>query len=237
MLSDRQVRMALWLALAFTANANRRHFGLTTTWAPHLIGNSVGLALPELVAAIQKLLSPLSQRSASLKAVLAAAADVTGDPPGWGPTMAPVTLAYVVSHPQFNIYRGDWAELRLMGLGLDAIPHSATAFSLTALVFNGLAALERQTPSGAVLRPLVRLLSGRPHLVSALVLAALTAAYELGEYRIHSIEMAETGGDEERMNMMWSPEDTAADIVANTLGWLAATALQGQQAAEQPAPA
>ena len=51
--SDRQIRLALWLALIATANANRKHFGLRTTWLPHSVGNTVALSLPELTAALR----------------------------------------------------------------------------------------------------------------------------------------------------------------------------------------
>ena len=50
--SDRQIRLALWLALLATANANRRHYGLLTTWLPHTVGNTVALSLPEVTAAL-----------------------------------------------------------------------------------------------------------------------------------------------------------------------------------------
>lgn len=222
--TDRQLRLGLWLALALTANANRKHYGLATTWIPHLVGNSIGLAMPEIVRTLDALLEVAALNSTSLDGLRAAVREVTDDPPGWAATIAPVTLAYVVSHPQFNIYKGELGELRLLGFGLDAIPHSATAYSLTRLVYHGLAALAKHTPATATFAPWVEVLSDHPLTVSALILAGLTAFYELGEYRIHQQEYAATGGDESRMNMMWDAEDTIRDIMSNFAGWVAATA-------------
>ena len=231
--TDRQIRLGLWLSLLVSADANRRTYGLPTTWVPHTVGNTVGLALPEIVAALDRLLATIAPDSATLQGLRATARDVTTSAPGWAVTMAPVTLAYVVSHPQFNIYKGDLGELKLLGFGLDAIPHSATAFSLTHLVYQGIEALARHMPEGAALAPLARLLDRHPVLVSSLVLAGLTAFYEVGEYRIHQAELEATGGDVERINMVWDMDDTAHDIVSNLAGWLAATWLHRGAA---PAP-
>ncbi len=237
---DRLKRLGLWLALLNTANANRLHYHLPTTWIPHTVGNSLGLALPEIVAALDALLAQTGLDSASLDGLRAAARAVTADPPGWANTMAPVTLAYVVSHPQFNIYRGEWADLRVAGFGLDSIPHSWTAFSLTRLVYTSLAALDQHMPPNAALAPLTHWLNRSPVLITALVLAGLTLFYEYGEYRIHQEELAATGGDESKINMMWTMDDTLHDVGANTFGWLVATLLRPSptpEPAASPLPA
>ncbi len=234
--TDRQIRLGLWLSLLVSADANRRHYGLPTTWVPHTVGNTIGLALPEIVVGLDRLLATIAPDSATLQGLRATAREVTTAAPGWAVTMAPVTLAYVVSHPQFNIYKGELGELRLLGFGLDALPHSATAFSLTHLVYQGVEALAAHMPSQAGLAPLARLLDRHPVLVSSLVLAGLTAFYEVGEYRIHQAELAATGGDVSRINMVWDVDDTAHDIVSNLVGWLVATWLH-QRTTAVPAPA
>ena len=231
--TDRQIRLGLWLSLLVSADANRRYYGLPTTWVPHTVGNTIGLALPEIVAGLDRFLATIAPASPTLQGLRGAAREVTTAPPGWAVTMAPVTLAYVVSHPQFNIYKGELGELRLLGFGLDALPHSATAFSLTHLVYQGIEALGKHMPDTAALAPLARLLNRHPVLVSSLVLGGLTAFYEVGEYRIHQAELAATGGDVSRINMVWDVDDTAHDIVSNVVGWLVATWLH-QKPAEMP---
>ena len=49
---DQWLRLGLWGLLLNTANANRIAYGLPTTWLPHTLGNSLGLALPEIVDAV-----------------------------------------------------------------------------------------------------------------------------------------------------------------------------------------
>lgn len=233
--SDRQIRFGLWLALLLTANANRKHYNMPTTWVPHTIGNTIGLAMPEIVTALDKLIAATAPEAASLKGIRAAAREVTEDPPGWAGTMAPVTLAYIVSHPRFNIYKGELGEIRMIGFGLDAIPHSATAFSLTRLVYRGLEGLARHTPAHAILSPLVIMLHRQRIAVALAVLAGLTLFYELGEYRIHNQELTEAHGDVSKINMMWDPADTARDVLANGIGWLVATWLH-ENVTRTPAP-
>lgn len=220
---DQLTRLGLWLLLLNTANANRRHFGLTTTWLPHLVGNSVGLAMPELVGGADALLARLAPQSASVTAVRQALLDVTSKPRGWAPTMAPVTLAYVMSHPRFNIYRGAMGSWRFMGFALDSIPHSLTALSLTTLIYDGLSALRRRTPEASAIEPLVQMAYDDRVALAALVVTVLSFLYEYSEYRIHEHELALAQGDIARINMMWDAEDTARDVASNALGWLAAT--------------
>ncbi|MFN8481949.1 MAG: hypothetical protein U0768_02680 [Anaerolineae bacterium] len=231
--SDRQIRLALWLALIATANANRKHFGLRTTWLPHSVGNTVALSLPELTAALDAAAQRLGIESATLLALTGTAREVTGDPPGWAKTVAPLTLAYVVSHPRFNIYKGRWGEMRLGVFGLDSIPHSATGYAVSALLYRTVDALARNAPPDSWLAPIAGFLARHRVAVSFAGLAALSAFYEYSEYSIHNQELAETGGDVERINMMWDVADTSKDILSNYLGWLAATLLHWTTA--QPA--
>ncbi|MFN8471555.1 MAG: hypothetical protein U0822_04995 [Anaerolineae bacterium] len=223
--TDRQIRFALWLALLVTANANRKHFGLRTTWLPHSLGNTLALSLPELTAALDDAAHDLGIDSATLLALTKTAREVTGDPPGWAKTVAPLTLAYVVSHPRFNIYKGKWGEVRFGVFGLDSIPHSATGYAVSALLYHSIDALARNAPPDSWLAPVARLMADHRVAVSFAVLGALSAFYEYSEYSIHNQELAETGGDVERINMMWDIGDTAKDILSNYIGWLAAILL------------
>ncbi len=237
---DQWRRLGLWGLLLNTANANRVAYGLPTTWVPHTLGNTLGLALPEIVDAADAALGRLAPGSVSLTALRAAAQEVTSEPRGWARTMAPITLAYVVSHPDFNIYRGELGEVRCLGFGLDSIPHSLTAAALTMLVYDGLTALHTHTPSEAAIAPLVEAGYRQRVGLAALILAGLTAFYEYSEYSIHQAELRATGGDESRINMMWDAEDTAKDVASNGLGWLAATLVhlaRTRRAVATPGPA
>jgi hypothetical protein len=135
--------------------------------------------------------------------------------PRYGRYIAPIALAYVVSHPRFNIYSGRLGDVRLAGLGLDAIPHSAAAYSLSHFVYDAVDAADDLGLAGRWAQ--------HPAAVAAVVLAGLTIVYEAGERTIHQLELAQAGGDESRINMHWSVADTVADVAANALGWLAAT--------------
>jgi hypothetical protein len=227
------LRYALWLGVLFTANANRRYFGLPTTWVFHVTLNTFFLFLPELVRGASHVLR-LGERAPSKDDLVATAHQVLQaavvENPNYALYVAPVALAYVVSHPRFNIYRGELAELRLWGFGLDAIPHSLTAFGFTNLVIDALAALERSTPPDAPWRPLAELADEHAALAAGSLLVGASALYEAGEYGIHAEELRETGGDETKINLVWSKRDTVFDIMSNTLGWLAAVALRPRKA-------
>jgi len=148
------------------------------------------------------------------------------DNPRYALYIAPVPLAYTVSHPNFNIYKGNLAKIRLFGFGLDAIPHSTTAFGFTNLVIEALAAFYAHTPRAAAWRPVAAQAHRHSALVAGALLAGASSLYETGEYEIHEEELRETGGDESRINMEWSVQDTVFDLMSNTLGWAAALLLK-----------
>lgn len=223
------LRYALWLGVVNTANANRKYFGLPTTWVFHLTLNSLFLFLPELYRGASRLfdLERRGERQPDLVSTVAGAIqDVVVDDPDYALYVAPVALAYTVSHPRFNIYKGDWAKLRFLGFGLDAIPHSTTAFGFATLIFHGLAALRRHTPRDAPWRAAVVWGDAHSEIAAGALLVGASAVYELGEYEIHNEELRETGGDESKINMEWSAVDTVFDLMSNTLGWLAAVMLR-----------
>lgn len=232
-------RAATWLILAESARANRAAFPtLPTTWLPHSVGNTLLLWMPELVAALDRALGldALCDREPSLGACYRALDTLCVNNPGWAWYVAPSALGYALSHPRFNIYRGEMGEMELFGFGLDAIPHSVTAFAITLLFQDGIQTLAATLPEEAPLTPLVRALARRPALFSGLFLALLSAVWEAGEWSMQQDELRRTGGDASAINMQWDLRDTLTDLVANGAGWLAATRYRTRHAASGTAP-
>ncbi len=109
------------------------------------------------------------------------------------------------------------------GFGLDSIPHAATAYALSVLLYDALEVLDRQTPPNAAIAPYVRQAAGSPVFVVGATMAFLTIAYETGEYLIHKSELQARDYDRSRINMMWSLKDSVFDGLSNAVGWLFAT--------------
>lgn len=223
------LRYALWLGVLNTANANRKFFGLPTTWVFHITLNSFTLFLPELLQltnAVFKLDARAKRKRDLLATAHATLQDAVVKNPNYALYVAPVALAYMVSHPKFNIYKGDFAKLRVLGFGLDAIPHSTTAFAFTNLMMDTLAAFQRNTPVDASWRALAEHADEHSGNLAGALLIGASAVYEAGEYAIHQEEMRETGGDESKINLVWSAQDTLFDVLANALGWVAGVILR-----------
>lgn len=223
------LRYALWLAVVNTANANRKYFGLPTTWVFHVTLDSFILFLPEILEATGKLLKPDARSTPPgdlVTTVQRTLNDAVVTNPNYALYVAPVALAYVVSHPKFNIYKGPYADIRLFGFGLDAIPHSLTAFAFTNLVMDTLAAFRENTPTDAPWRGLAQFGDDHAGMLAGALLVGASAAYEFGEYEIHQEELRETGGDESKINLVWSARDTLFDLMSNTLGWLGGALLR-----------
>lgn len=223
------LRYGLWASVMFTANANRKYFGLPTTWVFHVTLNSFILFLPEILQVSNKVLR-LDERAQTkqdfVTTVQGTLQDAVVDNSEYALYVAPVALAYTVSHPQFNIYKGEFAKVRLFGFGLDAIPHSLTAFGFTNLVMDTLAAFHRNTPNNAAWRGLAEQADEHAGALAGTFLIGASALYEAGEYAINQEELRETGGDESKINLVWSAQDTLFDLMSNTLGWLAAVMLR-----------
>jgi hypothetical protein len=214
------LRYSIWAAIAATADANRREYHMRTTWLPHFATNTLTLLLPDAL----RLLFPPGHKPANLAEQVLF--DMVRDNPNYVVYVAPLAAGYLLSHPKFNIFKGDMAEIRVAGLGPDALPHGATGFALTALVTDSLeAACRVQSMKGPLVR-LARRCNQNPALTSFGVLAALTFFWEYGEYRVHVHELELQGGDIARINMMWSADDTARDVAANLLGWALALLLR-----------
>jgi hypothetical protein len=229
------LRYGLWCGVLATAEGNRREYHMTTTWLPHLATNTISLLLPDIYRLVA-CAKPASGHRRSMPGQLRQVAGGTlttmlCDNPAYVLYVAPLALGYMLSSPWLNIYKGDLAERRLAGFGLDALPHVLTAFALTALTIDTARVVGEQSTSMAGLADLGGLIDRHQTLISAIVLAAATIMWELGEHRIYQYELARRGS-REQINMQWSVSDTAYDCAANMIGWLLAT---GWRMAKQPA--
>lgn len=226
------VRYGLWCGILATAEANRREYAMKTTWLPHLLTNSASLLLPDLFRVlvsgrpVEPAPPPEQARQTWAEAgrVLGETlAVVVRDNPRYVVYVTPLAAGYLLSHPRFNIYKGELAEIQLAGFTLDALPHGATAFALTALVHDMVQVAASSASREGALAGWLDWGDRNPALLSALVLALATLIWEVGEYRIYRHEMR-LRGDPRRINMQWSPVDTLYDCVANAIGWALATA-------------
>jgi hypothetical protein len=213
------VRYALWLAVLATAHANRRRYHMPTTWLPHLALNSGALLLPELCSLIRRAGygAPFPETRRMIEGTLGALVEPRD---AYVVHIAPFTAGYLLSHPDFDIYKGDLGRVRLAGFGLDAIPHSATATGLCLLIADAVQDAARLAPGGP-LRVLLARAAARPMAAAGATLAILTAVWETGEMLAYRYELR-VKGDPSLINMQWSPLDTARDCAANAAGWLVA---------------
>lgn len=211
------LRYGLWALVAYTADANRRHYNMRTTWLPHLATNTLSLLLPDA-------LRLLFRRKRPQNVIEAVMFRMARDNEDYVFYVAPLAAGYILSHPNFNIYKGDWAELELAGFGLDSIPHSGTAMALSALVQDSLEVVA-DYDDGTIFSKVLDKAAEQAPLVSLGVLGLLTFIWEYGEYRIHKQEMAQRGSAE-LINMQWSAADTRKDVLSNFIGWLLATLIK-----------
>lgn len=233
------IRFGLWLGVAATAEANREEYNMVTTWLPHLALNTMSLLLPDALRLLYPPDRPaphMTDRDAQLHPIEAGAValedtliTLVRDNPQYVNYVAPLAIGYVLSHPRFNIYKGDWAKIRLAGLGLDALPHGATAFALTALADAGADILPEKLSRQHPLWPVARAIKENKAVFSLLVLASLSLFWETSEYMTHGYELGQKGGDESKINMQWSLIDTLHDLTANLIGWALATLLGGKR--------
>src|SRR4051812_8623405 len=220
------LRYGLWCGVLATAEGNRREYHMTTTWLPHLTTNTISLLLPDIYRLLARArLAP--EHSGSMPSELRQVVGGTlttmlCDNPAYVLYVAPLALGYLLSSPWLNIYKGDLAERRLAGFGLDALPHATTAFALTVLTVDTASVVGELSSSTAGLADLGGLIDRCQTLISAIVLVAATIVWELGEHRIYQYELARRGS-REAINMQWSVSDTAYDCAANVIGWLLAT--------------
>lgn len=234
-----QGRAALWALLMESVRANRRAYpALPTAWLPHAVGNSFALWLPELLAAADRALAlqARTRERPTLRGGYDTLWDLCVENEAWGRYVAAAALGYILSHPRWTIYKGPRGDLQLLGFGLDAIPHSLTAFSLTHLLEDGIEALAAHMPAPSPLAPLVQRVARHPAWFSGAMLALLTLIWESGEYGMQQAELRRTGGDYDAINMQWDPEDSLFDTLSNVGGWALAVWQRRRQSTEAPAP-
>jgi hypothetical protein len=228
-------RYGILFAVAATANANRREYHMPTTWLPHLATNTLTLLLPDVFRMLprptKKAPKAISNSGSSSlirdvwQAVYIPIDSTVRDNGAWVIYVTPLAAGYLLSHPRFNIYKGEMAEMRVLGFGLDAIPHSATGFALGALVCDVARRAAEMCPPRNRFKPLLELAAQNRGVLAFAALGALTALWEYGEYRIHQHEMAQRGSAE-LINMQWSADDTLHDLISNTAGCLLAVVLR-----------
>jgi hypothetical protein len=217
-------RYLLWIGVAYTAYANRRHYKMQTTWLPHLITNTITLLLPDFCRAV---LPPKGSRAARKQPLVPAVlTEMVRDNPQYAVYVTPLAIGYILSHPVYNIYKGKMGELRLAGFGLDALPHGATAFALTALTYDTVKVAARLDRTRSPLGYMLDWGAQNPALFSAMVLALVTLNWEAGEYMMYRQEMA-VHGDMSKINMQWSLPDSIRDTIINFAGWLIAVLWRG----------
>lgn len=142
--------------------------------------------------------------------------DVVVDNPRYSLYVAPPALAFMLAYPGHNMYKSEWANRQLFGMGLDSIPHAVTAFALTQMLYDTLRAVHR-LPEARRISALAAAVD-RPDLVSAIVVAAVSIWYETSEFLIQKSELRATHGDEKKVVMSWSPLDSLEDLIANATG-------------------
>ena len=220
------LRYGLWAMMAATADANRREFHMVTTWLPHFLMNTFALFLPEL----DQIVVPDDQRTDTSQDFFGDIREsldaLVRDNPAYAAYVAPIPIGYILSHPRFNIYKGELAEIRFLGFGLDALPHGLTALTMTTLYCEATDKAASKMHSQNALSKVVKESAQRPALYSGLILVLATLWWEIGEYLVHRHELAQRGGDITKINMMWGWRDTLNDSAANAIGWALALGLR-----------
>ncbi len=216
------LRYALVGGVLATAVAQQKKTGLITSWIFHATINPALLLFPELYQALSRALSLEARAGRDPDAPISVAHGVISDVvvrnPRYVDLVGIVPLAYILSFPSISIYKSEWANKALFGWGLDSIPHAATAFSLIHFVRVTVAALKRHMPRTGALAAVAEQAVHHTDLVAAGALVMATAGYEGGEYLIHLSELRKVGGEESRVAMEWSVEDTLQDIISNCVG-------------------
>lgn len=215
-------RYSLWTAVLGTAVRNRKEYGVPTAWLTHLVGNTVTLLLPDALRLFQRL--PLTLPTALHPFTRTLQRRVLDDP-AYAGYVAPLALGFVASHADYSIYHGRWAELTLLGFGLDSIPHSAAAYTLARLVTKTACTLDAELPPQHRFAQPVAWAARHVDLLGTLAVLGVTVVWEVSEYLAHQAEVAKTGRDPSEVNMQWSVPDTITDSASNLFGLLAAIAV------------
>jgi hypothetical protein len=213
-------RYGLWAAVAVTARRNRREYGVPTAWLTHLLGNTATLWLPDLMRWLDADRAPDEIRPL-VRAIQRRAAD-----PSYAGYVAPLALGFVLSHPDYSIYHGRWAERTLLGFGPDSVPHAAAAYALARLTSETITTLDQELPATHTLAPITAAAARNVDAIAAGAVLIVTLIWEVGEYVAHHAEVERTGRDPGEVNMQWSLPDAITDSFANLAGLLAAIAVR-----------
>ena len=230
------LRYGLWAAVAATAARNRKEYGFPTAWLTHLAGNTFTLLLPDLLRLVPVPSRPAPASDSSAQAFLRALDRRVREDQNYAAYVAPLALGFILSHPEYSIYHGRWAERTIYGFGADSVPHAWAAYALARVVSEGLVTLDEELPPQS---PLVRPTAWAVEHVdalSALTVVVVTFVWELVEYLAHEAELASSGRDASEINMQWSVMDATTDTIANCLGLAAAIAVRRANAANAAVP-
>lgn len=219
------VRYGLWVAVARTAVRNRQEYGVPTAWLTHLAGNTVTLALPDVVRFVRWLRIP--PPSAPLpRALLHTIDQRVRQDPHYTAYVAPLALGFIASHADYSIYHGYWAEYSVLGFGLDTVPHASAAYALARLLSLSTDTLHQELPPDHALAAPAGWAAGHVDILALLAVALVTLIWEISEYQAHHAEVAATGRPPQEVNMQWSLPDAITDSIANLGGLLAAIAVR-----------
>src|ERR687885_1588705 len=183
------LRYGLWIAVAATAARNRKEYGVPTAWLTHLAVNTMTLFLPDFLRLMRVPSRTTAYPDSTLHALLRTLDRRTRLDPNYAVYTAPLAAGFILSHPDFSIYHGRWAERQFLGFGADSVPHAAAAYTLARLVSESLLSLNEELPSGAPLTATVNLAVEHVDLMAFLAVALVTLIWELSEYFAHMSEL------------------------------------------------
>lgn len=219
------LRYGLWTAVAATAARNRKEYGVPTAWLTHLAGNTLTLFLPDLLRLVPATARTMPSDS-TLRAFLKTLDRRVRDDPCYAVYAAPLAIGFILSHPDYSIYHGRWAEQTIFGFGVDSVPHAGAAYTLARLVSASLLSLREELPTSSRLAQPVAWAAAHVDAIAAAVVVVVTLIWEWSEYLAHFAEIEATGRDPREVNMQWSLPDAITDSISNLAGLLAAVAVR-----------
>ena len=220
------LRYGLWTAVAATAARNRKEYSVPTAWLTHLAGNTVTLLLPDVLHLAARADYEVPTGRPLLRAMIRTLDRRVRQDPSYAVYAAPLAVGFILSHPDYSIYHGRWAERTVLGFGVDSIPHATAAYSLARLFSESVLTLDAELPRTAPLAPPLHWVAEHVDGLAALMVVAVSLAWEVSEYLAHHAELRATGRDAHEINMQWTPLDAMTDTISNLLGLAAAIAVR-----------
>lgn len=219
------LRYGIWAAVATTAARNRKEYGVPTAWLTHLLGNTVTLLLPDLLGIAATRAPGRKAPHSTLGAIFRVLDLRARQDPRYAVYVTPLALGFILSHPDYSIYHGRWAERTIAGFGADSIPHAWTAYTFTRLMSQSVVTLREELPADSSLVPLVAWAVDHVDALAWVAMLALTLGWETSEYLAHVTELNATGRQPHEINMQWSLPDAVTDSLSNLLGMSVAIAV------------